>query len=296
MHKIFIAGVLCFLSALTTIFGIESEDAKKQVEKRLQEFTEAINQHKAELLPTFWTQDAILINPATGESYKGKSQITDYLQKRNQEIEKRQLNFTFTPGKVIFIDNNQVAVDGVVEIKDNGKLLQRDARNIKLVNQNGQWYINELREIEAPPPPPVYSHLKQVEWLIGNWKDADENVTITFSAKWDKFKNFIIQNFKMETYGLEAIEGTQVIGWDPIQERIRSWVYDSDGGFGHGIWHKTNDGWQVAMRYVLSDGSEGEETNIYSNINERSYQYSSIDRTLDDEPLENISPVTVKKE
>lgn len=295
MHKILAIGLLCFLSALTTLSGVEDEKGR-QVEKRLREFIEAINQHKVESFPTFWTEDATLMNPVTDEKYKGKNEIAKYLQKRDQEIQKRQLNFTFTPSKIIFPESNQAVVEGVVEIKDKGQLLQRDVRKIKLVNLNGQWYINELKEIEVAPAPPVFSHLKELEWLIGNWKDVDEDVTITFSAKWDKFKNFIIQSFRMETYGLEAMEGIQIIGWDPIEKKIHSWVYDSDGGFGEGTWNKKNDDWQVTLNYVLSDGSEGTATNIYSNISDKSYRYSSIDRNLDGEDLDNIPPVTVKKE
>src|SRR6185436_10395493 len=110
MHKIFVVGMLCFLSTLTTLFGIEAE-TEKQVEKRLQELIEAINQHKVESLPTFWTQDATLINPVTGEMYKGKNEITDYLQKRDQEIQKKQLHFTFTSSKIIFTEPNQAVVE-----------------------------------------------------------------------------------------------------------------------------------------------------------------------------------------
>ena len=115
MHRIFIVGVLCFLSTLSILFGVESDDAKNQVEKRLQDFIEAINQYKAESLPTFWTEDAALMNPATNEIYKGKGEITNFLQKRNQEVQARQLNFTFTPSKVQFPAPNQAVIEGVVE-------------------------------------------------------------------------------------------------------------------------------------------------------------------------------------
>lgn len=296
MHKFLMIGLVYFLSTLTTLFGIEPEDVKKQVERRLQEIVEAINQHKVESFPKFWTEDATLMNPATGEIYKGKSEIADYLQKRDQEIQQRQLNFSFTTNRIFFPAPNQAIVEGVVEIKDKGELLQRNARKIRLVNLNGEWYINEVREVETAPPPPVFSRLKELEWLIGDWKDEDEDVTITFSANWDKFKNFIIQRFKMEIYGLEAMQGIQVIGWDPIEQNIRSWVFDSDGGFGDGIWEKKNGSWQVTLHYTSSDGSEATAINIYSNINNHSYQYSSINRYLDGEPIDNIEPVTVKKE
>lgn len=64
--------------------------------------------------------------------------------------------------------------------------------------------------------------MKQLEWLIGNWKNVDEDVIMTFSAKWDKFKNLIIKNFKIETHGLEEIEGIQIIGGNPIEKKIHS--------------------------------------------------------------------------
>lgn len=296
MHKIILIGVFCIFCTATTLIAAESDSSNEKIKKRLQEFTDAVNQHRGDILSSFWTQDASLTNPVTGETYKGKEQIDVYLKKRNQEIQERQLNFTFTPTKIAFPAPHQAIVEGVLEIKDKGQLIRRNARKFGFVEQNGQWYINELREVEAAPAPPVYSQLKDLEWLIGNWKDADQDVTITFTNNWDKFKNFIIQHFKMETYGTETIEGLQIIGWDPIQKHIRSWVYDSDGGFGDGVWTKQNGGWQVALKYVLSDGSEGTATNIYSDITDRSYKYTSTARTINGESLDNIQPVTVKKE
>lgn len=292
MHRIVLIGVFCISCAITTLYAAEPE----QIKKRLQEFTEAINQYRGDALPTFWTEDATLINPVTGETYKGKQQIGDYLKKRNQEIQQRQLNFTFTPNKIDFPTSQQAVVEGVLEVKDKGQLIQRTVRKLVLVEQNGQWFIKEVREIEAAPAPPVFSRLKDLEWLIGDWKDTDQDVTITFSTKWGQFKNFIIQQFKMENYGSEAMEGLQIIGWDPIENKIRSWVYDSDGGFGGGTWNKTDRGWQVTLNYILSDGSRGSATNIYSDITDRSYRYSSTNRSVNGEPLDNIQPVIVKKE
>lgn len=293
MRNILLWGIF---STAATLFGIEPEESKIQIEKRMQEFIETINQHHGESLSNFWTEEASLSNPATGETYKGKKEISDYLQQRNQEIQQRNLSFTFKPEKIDFPNPDQAIVQGVIEIKDKDQLLQRNVRKIGLIKQNGQWYINEVREVESAPPPPVFRHLKELEWLIGNWKDADQDVSIKFSTKWDKFKNFIIQRFEMETYGVEALEGIQIIGWDPIEKNIRSWVFDSDGGFGEGFWAKKNGNWEVDLDYVLSDGSEGSATNIYSEINDRSYRYQSINRDIDGEPLDDIQPITVKKE
>jgi ketosteroid isomerase-like protein len=296
MYKFIISGILCFYSLFSSLAAQNNENAKAQISQRLQEFTETFKQDKTDLLPSFFTQDAQIIKPTRGEQLKGKDEITQFLQKRAQEIKERNLNFTFKPLEITFPAPNQATVDGIVEVADQKGLLERDARQINLLNQNGKWYINEIREIEVAPPPPIYAHLKELEWLLGNWKDKDQDVTITFANRWDKYKNFIIQNFKMDILGSEALEGIQIIGWDPVDKKIISWVFDSDGGYGEGEWSNQNKDWQVTFDYVLSNGDKGTATNIYSNINDKTYTYSSVDRSVNEEPLEDVKPVTVTKE
>ena len=178
------------------------------------------------------------------------------MSNQEQEIQKRHLQFDFQPEKIDFPAPDKAIVSGFLEVNENGELIQRNARKIELLNQNGQWYLNDVREVEIAPPPDVHSDLKVLEWLIGNWKDKDQNVIITFTAKWDKYRNFIVQRFKMDVFDLEAMEGIQIIAWDPIENAIRSWVFDSDGGFGKGLWTKQDNGWRVKMHYVMSDDEE----------------------------------------
>lgn len=45
-------------------------------------------------------------------------------------------------------------------------------------------------------------------------------------------------SFKVSVPSMDDLEGTQVIGWDPAAGTIRSWMFDSDGGFGEGTWSK----------------------------------------------------------
>lgn len=289
--------VMIFVYSLFMPFTITAaEDAKEQITKRLQELTDSVNQNKLDVLSSFWTQDATIVNPVTKEQVKGKEEIAKYLQKRVAEIKERGLKLNFKPLKISLDKPNEASVEGIVVIDGREGLLQRNARKIGMINQGGQWYIKDMREIEIAPAPPVSSELEQLGWLIGNWKDSDQDVTITFSNQWDRFKNFIIQRFVMEVYGSEAIEGTQVIGWDPITESIVSWVFDSDGGYGNGKWLKKDNSWVVTIHYVLSDGSEGGATNIYSNISDKQYTYSSINRSIGNEPLDDIKPVTIVKE
>jgi ketosteroid isomerase-like protein len=296
MFKNLLIIVLCFQGLHGPLSAMDTETDKEKVLQRLQDFTIAINQGNENVLPSFLTEDAEVYNPITGEILEGKVDIGKLLQQRANEIKQRQLTFSFKAEKIDFPNPDLARIDGISEISDKGALLQRNARRVELVKENGQWFIDTIREIEVAPAPPVYGHLKGLEWLIGKWKDKDDEVTITFEAQWDKFKNFIVQKFKMEVFGTVEMEGLQIIGWDPIEQKIRSWVYDSDGGFGTGVWSKSGNSWNAVLSYVLSDGKKASATYSYTEINDKSYSFTAINRTINNEVLPNIEPVTVVRE
>lgn len=296
MFKNLIIGALCFQGFFGALSAFDNGSDKEKVMQRLQDLTAAVNQDKEDVLSSFWTEDGEFSRPLTGEVIEGREDITKFVQERAKEINKRHLNFSFKPEKIDFPDPNTAVVEGISEIVDKGALLQRNARRIELVKENGQWYIDTVKEIEVAPAPPIYGHLKDLEWLIGTWVDKDEDVTITFTTNWDKFKNFIVQRFKMEVLGTVEMEGLQIVGWDPIENNIRSWVYDSDGGFGSGQWSKDGPSWKAVMNYVLSDGKKATATYKYTPVNDKSYTFAANNRTLNGEVLPNIEPVTVVKE
>jgi uncharacterized protein (TIGR02246 family) len=296
MFKNLVVFVLCFQGLFGSLSAIDNGSDKEKVLQRLQDLTIAINKGNEDLFPSFFKEDGELSNRLTGEVLEGKEKIAQFLQERAKEMNKRQLTFSFKSKKVDFPEPDVAIVEGISEISDKGALLQRNARKIELVKENGQWFIDTIREIEVAPAPPIYGHLKGLEWLIGKWKDQDDDVIITFDTQWDMFKNFIVQRFKMEVYGTVEMEGLQIIGWDTIEQKIHSWVYDSDGGFGSGFWSKNGDSWNAVLNYVLSDGKKASAIYSYKEINDKSYSFSVTNRTLDGKALPNIEPVTIVKE
>lgn len=290
MTKIF--AIFCLLGISTALFSEPSQE----VNSRLQAFTQAFNQGNKEALSAFWTQDAEVTRPLNGETVEGKEQILNFLEKRAQELNARKLKFSFEINKIDFPEQDKAVIQGVSQISGDQGVYLRTARKVELVQQNGKWLIDSVSDIEVPPPPPVYTQLQDLAWAVGNWKDTDEDVTITFSNRWDKFKNFIISHFTMKVYDLDAMEGTQIIGWNPSKQAIESWVFDSDGGFGTGTWEKKGDSWEVALDYTLSDGKSASATNIYKKIDNNSYSFASKNRKVNGEAIPDVEPVTVTRE
>jgi hypothetical protein len=135
--------------------------------------------------------------------------------------------------------------------------------------------------------------LKGLEWMIGDWEDRTDESVVATSVAWAKNKRFLLCTFKVSVPGVEDLEGTQVIGWDPEAGAIRSWIFDSDGGFGEGHWTHKGNRWIVKSSMVLADGVKAAATNVYTKIDDNTYLWQSIGRQVGDEFLQNTEEVKV---
>ena len=88
----------------------------------------------------------------------------------------------------------------------------------------------------------------------------------------------------------------QIIGWDPAAKQIRSWVFDSDGGFGMGTWTKKDNRWSVQKSGVLPDGRRSSAVNIFTQLDDSTMTLQSVNRMVDGELLPNIDEVKITKE
>jgi len=145
-------------------------------------------------------------------------------------------------------------------------------------------------DAEQPAP------LAQLGWMVGQWIDQGEDATITTNCSWTKNGSFITRSFKV-TMGEEVtLEGTQVIGWDPIESRIRSWTFDSEGGFGEGRWIQDGNRWLVKTSYVLASGERASALNVFTYVDQDTFRWQSIDREIAGELQPSIPEVTVVRQ
>jgi hypothetical protein len=132
--------------------------------------------------------------------------------------------------------------------------------------------------------------------MVGKWADTSDQGRIESSCRWTTNHNFLVQSFKVfEPQGHADFEGTQVIGWDPHAQAIRSWLFDSNGGFGAGRWQKEEGRWTVQSLHVLPDGRRGSATSIYEIVDDKTIRYRSSGRQVDGELMPSIGPVTVAR-
>lgn len=151
---------------------------------------------------------------------------------------------------------------------------------------------------EEEAVPSHYNDLKGLEFLVGQWQDTSDEVDVSLNYSWDPYKNFITNEFSVEEKDEPPFRAKQVIGYDAKEKRIRSWMFDSDGGFGEGRWKNQGDEWVVEAIQTFPNGETGSSINTYKKIDENSYTFESHDRVIDGEMQKDIGPITLvrKKE
>ena len=87
--------------------------------------------------------------------------------------------------------------------------------------------------------------------------------------------------------------GMQVIGWDPASKQIRSWVFDSDGGFAEGRWTKKDNRWSITTSGTLPNGQKVSAVNVITCVDDNQFKWQSVSRMADGELLPNIDEVVV---
>jgi hypothetical protein len=140
-----------------------------------------------------------------------------------------------------------------------------------------------------------HDRLRPLEWLVGEWVDEIRAGRVKTSCRWSDDGNFLLQDMEVHIAGVSAMRVTQRIGWDPLAKRIRSWVFDSEGGFGEGHWTLTADGWVIKSTAVQSDGTTASATNFLVPLSRDANVWRSVDRVMGDAEAPTIEVRVVRQ-
>lgn len=149
---------------------------------------------------------------------------------------------------------------------------------------------------DSAAPASASDHLKPLAWLVGKWIDKNDDISVKLSYHWDPSHHFLIQRFSMQSSHEKPIQGVQILGWDPLKERIRSWIFDSRGGFGEGVWSEDEDHWYVRIYFTLADGQKASAIHILTQLDENTYSFEAENRDLNGRLFPNLGPFKVVRE
>src|SRR4029078_9540397 len=240
---------ICFWSAMTYTLCADQADDEAAIRKSDDAYVEAYNKQDAKALAALWSPDALYGDPDPVDEAVGREEI----EKEFAETFKgsKDAKLAVDVKAIKFLSPNVAVESGTARILRPKEGPDESTSSALFVKRDGKWLLDRVTEEETPaaaaPPPSNYEHLKDLEWMVGSWidNDEDEDATIQTGRNWCETQNFMTRSFAVVVGDQVNMSGMQIVGWDPGSKQIRSWVFDSDGGFAEGKWTRKGNRWVI---------------------------------------------------
>jgi len=268
----------------------QSSPADQTTGNDFRKYEEAYNKGDAKTLAGFYSDDVDYIDQ-DGAEVKGRDAMEKLLADNFQHNSGVKLAITTEEIKQLTPDVK--VTRGTATVTQAKGTAESTRYTAVRVRKGDHWEISQLNEREAAPPN-AYSQLAVLRWLVGIWQDKGGDQTVETKINWAGDKNFLVRTFKLRGAESET-DGWEIIGWDPIQHKIRSWIFDSNGGFGEATWATDGDDWLVRASNVLPDGSRSTAENVLTKVDDNKFTWGSQNRTLNGEPQPSLDKIEVQR-
>jgi uncharacterized protein (TIGR02246 family) len=285
---ILIIGSIVMVSGVGADTGANQDEAA--LRKAVESYVAAYNSGDASAAASYWSRDGEYTTQ-TGDHVKGPDKIRAALEKFFAENKGIQVKTSIFDIQVQ--PKNRVAIKGLAVFSRPGEKNDDVFFTVTTVKEKGTWKLLKVEEEESAVPLSTIAKLGELEWLIGDWVDRDETGGVETSFRWAKDYAFINGTFRVTVADRVDLEGTQVIGWDPVAKKIRSWIFDSKAGFGEGEWSRAGNTWTVNVKSILATGRKASSMNIYTYLDPNSFTWQSTSREVHGEPLPDVEAVKV---
>jgi uncharacterized protein (TIGR02246 family) len=288
-------ALILIVSSIFMVFSVYAENTgmsqdETAIRKAIESYVAAYNSGDAPAVASHWSRDGSY-RTQTGEYAKGPDKIKAALEKFFADNKGVQLKAAVFD--VQLESGNRAIVKGFAVVSRPGEENDEVLFTATNVKENGKWKLFKVEEEETSVPLDTIAQLGELEWLIGDWVDQDEDSSVETTFRWAKDYAFITGTFRVRVGDRVDLEGSQMIGWDPVAKKIRSWIFDNKAGFGEGEWSKSGNTWTVNVKSVLGTGQKASSINIYTYLDPNSFGWQSIGREVQGELLPDIDQVTV---
>ena len=260
--------------------AVAEEPGAKDVHELVDAFRKAYTTPDVEALAGLFTEDAAVVD-SDGDEVRGKAAIAAMYADAFKDAPGLKLEAQLQA--IRFLTPEVARVEGRSRLSTGtGDATEFHRFSGLLVRKDGKLRIAEIRDYPIPVEDvPPQERLKELEWMVGDWVDEGSDNKVSASVRWADKQSYLIRTYAVELQGQKATSGTMFIGWDPQTGQIKSWLFDSEGGHGEGLWNRTAaDQWVVKAQGVMRDGRPTSATQIHTVVNKDAVKTSSIERIV----------------
>jgi uncharacterized protein (TIGR02246 family) len=262
------------------------------IRANIEQFEKAYNAHDAKAVAALFTPDG-QIEDKDGDIAEGREAIEQTFAGLFADTPQKRIEVFVEAIRFIGTDL-AVEIGTTKETPAPNEPPEYDRYTVLHVRRDGKWQMALARDEEGPADS-AHEQLQPLAWLVGDWVDDGGSTVVASSCHWSEDGNFLLQSFRLQVNGRDEMNVNQRIGWDPSAKCIRSWVFDSEGGFGQSVWTRDDDGWLIKANFVRPDGTTASATNRLEQDGGDAYVWRSTDRVVSGELQEPTEVKVVRK-
>ena len=265
---------------------------EKAIRGAAEAFAKAYNAGDAKMIARLFVADGEIVDQE-GQSTQGREGIEQVFAEIFKDHPKTHMDLAIE--SIRFIGSDLAVEEGVATVThDPEEPVQHSPYSVVHAKHGGEWLTASARDLPDDVLTPE-EQLKQLQWMIGEWVDESPEALVLTSYRWTDNQCFILSEFKVQIGGRPVMTGTQRIGWDPLAKKIRSWVFDSEGGFGEGVWTREGNQWIVKRTGVTRDGKVASATNIITRVSRDRMTWQQRDRVVGGEKTPDIEKISIAR-
>jgi uncharacterized protein (TIGR02246 family) len=235
-----------------------------------------------------WTPDAEFIDE-DGKTYRGRDTLAKMFTQSLPSFKGYKIASKLT--SVRFVKPDVALVDGEESFTPpHGEPDVSRFTSVWVKEADGKWRMRSARDLTPEPAGETVAGrlLRELDWLVGDWVSEGKDTPVQLKVSWGLNKAFLIMEYETKRKQGPSSKVAQWVGWDPVTEQIKSWVFDDQGGYGEALWTRSGNTWTAEAAGVLPEGTSASAANLLKYRDDNTFVWQSVRREADGEPLPDV--------
>jgi uncharacterized protein (TIGR02246 family) len=265
-----------------------ASDQTAALKKTLAAYCDAFNKADIQALAGYWANDAVYTGE-TGTDTSGRTAIAEMFRKFLAEHKGAKMTLTLKSAR--FIRSDVALGEGTSEIVT-ADGADKGGFTAAWVHSDGKWLITSARDLPAEGE--AASPLQGLNWLVGEWQSEGNRVPVSVVCHPTLGKAYLHVEFTIKRPDGD-MSVMYLFGYDPAAEQVKSWTFDSAGGYGEALWTRDGNQWTGRAVGVLPDGGNGSTTYVLKYVDDQNLILQMRDRQVAGQPLADSETKYVRK-
>jgi uncharacterized protein (TIGR02246 family) len=266
-----------------------SADDQQAIRRTVAGLAAAFNKGDLPGLTGVWVPDAEYIDEA-GAVTRGRGAIATRF--RSYLADHKGAHMVLKVMNVRLLKRDVALQDGSMALTGPDGSTNRSRFTAVWLKEDGKWRIGSVRDLPEADEEAGGAPLKELQWLVGDWKGEKGGANV--SIRWALNRKFLDVTFTTRQRNGELMV-RQLIGQDPLTGQVKSWTFDSSGGYGEGLWEREGNSWVIEVAAVLPDGQTGSAVNVIRYVDDGTFVFQARDRQVGGEPVPDNEVKLIRK-